>query len=66
MSATKTPTASEKRAQNWEALAPFTLHTLKLKLPLALPRAADLPPSPKPHYRSVYGYLGWDDLNEET
>ena len=25
-----------------------------------------LPPSPKSRYRSIYRYLGWDDLNEET
>jgi hypothetical protein len=36
MSAAKTPTAMEKRAQNAKALAPFTLPKLKEKLPLGL------------------------------
>ena len=66
MSAAEKPTAIEKRAQNLEALAPFTLHNLKQNLPLAFPRHPDLPPSPKPRYRSAYRYLGFGDLNEET
>ena len=66
MSAAKRPTAIEKRAQNRKALAPFTLHKLKQKLPLVLPHDPDLPPSPKPRYRSSYRYLGFDDLNQET
>jgi len=66
MSAAKTPTAIEKRAQNLKALMPFRLHTLKEKLPLVLPHDPNLPPSPKPRYRSAYRYLGFDDLNEET
>jgi hypothetical protein len=66
MSAAKKPTAIEKRAQNSEALTPFALTTLKEKLPLVFQRDLDLPPSPKPHYRSVYRYLGFDDLNERT
>ncbi len=66
MSAAKTPTAIEKRAQNPEALERFAQHNLKEKLPLALPRDPNLPPSPKAHYRSAYRYLGWHDLNEET
>jgi hypothetical protein len=66
MRAAKTPTAIEKRAQNPKALAPFTLHSLKQKLPLVWPRDPHLPPSPKPRYRSAYRYLGWDDLNEKT
>jgi hypothetical protein len=66
MSATKTPTAIEKRARNPKALAPFRLHTLKEKLPFVLPRDPNLPPSPKLHYRSAYHYLGFDDLHEET
>jgi hypothetical protein len=66
MSAAKTPTAIQKRAQNPKALAPFTLHKLKEKLPLVLPHDPNLPPSPKPRYRSAYRYLRWDDLNEET
>jgi hypothetical protein len=66
MSAAKTPTAIEKRPQNLKALAPFTLRRLKQKLPFVLTRDPDLPPSPKPRYRSAYRYLGLDDLNEET
>ena len=66
MSADKKPTAIEKRAQNTKALEPFTLHNLKQKLPLVFPRDPNLPPSPKPRYRSDYRYLGFDDLNEET
>jgi hypothetical protein len=66
MSAAKAPTAIKKRAQNQKALAPFRLHKLKEKLPLILPCDPNLPPSPKPHYRSAYRYLGFDDLNEET
>jgi hypothetical protein len=66
MSAVKTPTAIEKRAQNRKALAPFRLPKLKDTLPLVLPCDPTLPPSPKPRYRSAYRYLGVDDLNEET
>lgn len=66
MSADKKPTAIEKRAQNPEAMLPFTLDNLKLKLPLIFPRDLNLPPSPKPRYRSAYRYLEFDDLNEET
>ena len=66
MSAAKTLTAIQKRAHNRKALAPFRLDELQDKLPLVLPRDPNLPPSPKPRYRSAYRYLGWDDLNEET
>jgi len=66
MSAAKKPTAIEKRAQNLKALAPFVLDDLKQKLPLVFPRDPALPPSPKPRYRSVYHYPGYDDLNEKT
>jgi hypothetical protein len=66
MSTTQTLTASQKRAENRKALEIFGLDKLKQKLPLVLPRDPDLPPSSKPHYRSAYHYLGFDDLNEET
>lgn len=66
MSAAKVPSAIEKRAQNRKALAPFALCKLKEKLPLVLSCDPNLPPSPKPHYRSAYHYPGWDDLDEET
>ncbi len=66
MSADKKLTAIQKRAQNAEALAPFSLDHLEHELPLVFPRAPDLPPSPKPRYRSAYRYLGFDDLNEQV
>jgi hypothetical protein len=66
MSADKKLTAIEKRAQNPGALVHFTQGNLKHKLPLVFPCDPGLPPSPKPHYRSVYRYLGFDDLNEEA
>jgi hypothetical protein len=66
MSRAKTPTAIQKRAQNAKALEPFALHKLKEKLPLVLSCDPNLPPSPKPRYRSAYRYLGVDDLNEGT
>jgi hypothetical protein len=66
MSNAKKPTAIEKRVKNPEALAPFALQNLKLELPLVFPRDPELPPSPKPRYRSDYCYLGFDDLNEKT
>jgi len=66
MSASKKPTAIEKRAQDPKVLEPFALQNLKPKLPLVFARDPNLPPSPKPRYRSCYTYLGADDLNEET
>ncbi len=66
MSADKKLTAIQKRGQNPEALAPFSLEQLKRQCPLVFPRDPDLPPSPKPRYRSTYRYLGCDDLNEEA
>jgi len=66
MSADKKLTAIQKRAQNAEALAPFSLDHLEHKLPLVFPRDPDLPSSPKPHYRSAYRYLGFDDLEAEA
>lgn len=66
MSDTKKPTASEKRAQNPTALAPFRLSQLKQRLPLTFPADSTLPPSPKPRYRSTYRYLGADDLTKES
>jgi hypothetical protein len=66
MNTDKKLTSIKKREQNREALAPFALDQLKLNLPLTFPRDLDLPPSPKLRYRSVYRYLGCDDLNEKT
>jgi hypothetical protein len=66
MSADNKPTAIEKRAQNPETLAPFRLDNLKHSLPLVFPRDPNLPPSPKPRYRSAYHYLGFEDLSVET
>lgn len=65
MSDEKKFTAIQKRAQNAEALAPFKLDRLKHQLPLVFPCDSDLPPSPKPRYRSTYRYLGFDDLTAE-
>lgn len=66
MSATEKPTAIQKRAQDPEGLTPFTLGNLKQNFPLVFPWDPDVPPSPKPRYRSTYCYRGFDDLNEET
>ncbi len=66
MSATEKPTAIQKRAQDPEGLIPFALDNLKQTLPLVFLRDPDVPPSPKPRYRSTYRYRGFDDLNEET
>jgi len=66
MSTAQTPTASEKRAENRKALEIFGLDQLKRKLPLVFACDPDLPPSPKPYYRSTYQYPGLDDLNEEA
>jgi hypothetical protein len=66
VSAVEKLTAIEKRAQNLEGLAPFTLDSLKQHLPLVFPHDPKLPPSPKPRYRSAYHYLGFADLNKET
>ena len=65
MSADKKLTVIQKRSQNAEALASFSLDRLEHELPLVFPLNPDLPPSPKPHYRSAYCYLGFDDLTAE-
>jgi hypothetical protein len=65
MNNAKKLTAIEKRAANPNALAPFDMEHLRQQLPLAFLRDPELPPSPKPHYRSAYGYLGFDDLDNE-
>lgn len=65
MSSAKKLTAIEKRAANPSVLAPFDMEHLRQQLPLAFPRDCELPPSPKSHYRSAYGYLGFDDLDNE-
>ena len=58
------PTAIQKRADNQEALARFALSNLWSSLPLTFPLDPDLPPSPKPRYRSQYRYLGPEDLDD--
>lgn len=58
------PTAIQKRADNKEALARFALSNLWSSLPLTFPLDPDLPPSPKPRYRSQYRYLGPEDLDD--
>ena len=66
MSRAEKLTAIEKRAATPAVMTPFDLQQLKQQLPLVFPRDPDLPPSPKPHYRSDYRYLGFDDLEEEA
>lgn len=66
MTDSKPPTAVEKRAHNPTALARFQLRQLQQKLPLVFPADATLPPSPKPHYRSAYRYLGTAELNADS
>ena len=66
MRGNKKRTAIQKRSQNEEALASFSLDALRRELPLVFPLDPDLPPSPKPHYRSAYRYLGGDDLDAEA
>jgi hypothetical protein len=66
MSARRTQTAIQKRAQNPEALAPFALANLGPHLPLRFPLDPTLPPSPKHSYRSHYQYLdakGLDNMD---
>jgi hypothetical protein len=65
MSGARKMTAIEKRAANPSALAPFDVEQLRQHLPLAFPRDPKLPPSPKSRYRCAYGYLGFDDLEDE-
>ena len=59
-------TAIEKRALNPIAMGSFALENLKPNLPLVFPKDPNLPPSPKPRYRSAYRYQGYDDLSEEA
>ena len=58
-------TASRKRAAHPDFVRTFSLvgsADLRDRLPLRLPVPADIPLSPKRHYRSEYRYLGYDDL----
>jgi len=66
MSTPRTLTASEKRQAHREALEIFALDQLKTKLPLVFACDPDLPPSPKPRYRSDYQPLGFQDLNGDS
>lgn len=66
MSDSNKPSAIEKRADHLAALARFDLLNLKHHLPLVFPLPPDLPPSPKPHYRSNYCYLGWEELEDAS
>ncbi len=56
------PTAVAKRAQQPLLAQMWSLPALLPKLPLVFPLAADLPPSPKQHYRSQYHYPGPEAL----
>jgi hypothetical protein len=64
MSRSQPLSASQKRAEHPSALAAFDLLHLKQHLPLVFAPLPELPPSPKPHYRSAYRYLGWEQLQE--
>ena len=64
MSQQRKPTAVQKRADNKDALAPFALSNLWSRLPLSFPLDPDLPPSPKPRYRSQYRYLDAEGLKD--
>ncbi|NIN68593.1 MAG: hypothetical protein GTO63_28585, partial [Anaerolineae bacterium] len=54
----------QKRADNRDALVPFALTNLSSHLPLRFPLDPDLPPSPKPRYRSQYRYLDAEGLDD--
>ena len=58
----KKSTAVEKRAKNRATLDRFSLGKLWHRLPLTFPVDPDIPPSPKPRYRSHYRYLGLGSL----
>jgi hypothetical protein len=55
-------TASQKRAAHPDFVKTFSLEALRGRLPFLFPVPEGLPPSPKPHYRSQYRYLGPEDL----
>ena len=54
----------ETRARDAAFVRQCSLAGLQERLPLRWPTPPDTPPSPKRHYRSHYGYLGFADLEE--
>ena len=58
--------ASQKRASQPLFIPTWSIQALLPKLPLKFPVDADLPPSPKTHYRSQYRYLGPEPLLDPT
>ena len=63
---TTTLSASQKRALHPDFVPTFSLSALRERLPLRFPVPANLPPAPKPHYRSAYQYLGCADLADPS
>lgn len=59
-------TATHKRAAHPAFVPTFAIQVLGNRLPFRFPVPADVPPSPKRHYRSHYGYLGFQDLTDVT
>jgi len=55
-------TAQQKRAAHPDFVKTFSLEALRRCLPLLFPVPAGLPSSPKRKYRSLYRYLGCEDL----
>lgn len=55
-------TASQKRAAHPDFIPLFSLGALCQQWPWRFPVPDQASPSPKRHYRSVYRYLGYDDL----
>lgn len=55
-------TAQQKRAAHPDFVQTFSLPALRSRLPFRFPVPAGLPPSPKRKYRSLYRYLGCEDL----
>lgn len=62
MASTLGLSAQATRQQQLTFLHACSFQALRTRLPLPWPAPADLPPSPKTHYRSHYGYLGSADL----
>jgi len=50
------------RGQDADFVNQCCISSLRERLPLRWPKAANTPPSPKLSYRSCYQYLGWEGL----
>ena len=55
-------TASQKRAAHPDFIPTFSLEALRPLLPFRFPVPENLPPSPKPRYRSWYRFRGFEAL----